>query len=94
MQVSGDEVPYDTVVPPWVSVYCSVHFLLVLYGSNEIARLSRNGLPYLTVLAVVAYLIFALTNFGLIFDLRYLLPCIHSSTVHSAQNSSWALAPK
>ena len=70
MQISGDEPPYDTVVPLWVSVYCSVHFLLVLYGSNEIARLSRNGLPYLTVLAVVAYLIFALTNFGLIFDLR------------------------
>jgi hypothetical protein len=71
VQISGDEPPYDTVVPLWVSVYCSVHFLLVIHGSNEIARLSRNGLPYLTVVAIAAYLIFALTNFGLIFDLRY-----------------------
>ena len=71
MQISGDEPPYDTVVPLWVSVYCSVHFLLVIHGSNELARLSRTGLPYFTVVAIVAYLIFALTNFGLIFDLRY-----------------------
>lgn len=85
MQVSGDEPPHDTVVPVWASIYCSVHFVLVLYGSNEVARLSKSGLPYLTVVAVVAYLIFALTNFGLIFDLRYIL---YTYTYCHAENIS------
>ena len=97
MQIFGDEAPYDTEVPLWVNLYCSIHFLLTVYGSNEIARLSRKDLPYLTVLAVVAYLIFALTNFGLIFDQRYnmlpylYIPCTHIIlnyyTQHSITNS-------
>lgn len=70
LQVSPDEKPYDKSVPRWLNVYCSVHFLLVLYGSDELARMSKLGLPYLTVLAVVTYLIFAMTNFGLMFDLK------------------------
>ena len=71
VQISGDEAPYDRAVPLWLNVYCSVHFLVVLYASNEVARLSKSGAPYLIVLALVCYVIFALTNFGLIFDLRY-----------------------
>ena len=69
-QVSPDEKPYDKAVPLWLSVYVSVHFMLVLYGSDELARMSKKGLPYLTALAVVAYLVFAMTNFGLMFDLK------------------------
>lgn len=71
LQVSPDEKPYDTQVPQWLNIYCSVHFLFALYGSQELAKMSKNGLPYLTVLVVVAYLMFAMTNFGLMFDLRY-----------------------
>ena len=69
--MSPDEKPYRTFVPKWLNAYCAVHFSLVLYGSDKLAMLSKNGLPYLTVLAVVAYLMFAMTNFGLMFDLRY-----------------------
>ena len=89
VQISGDEPRYDTVVPLWVSIYCSVHFLLVVHGFNELARLSQIGLPYLTVVAIVAYLIFALNNFGLIFDLRYsnhliLSPLYYTYSMHFA----------
>ena len=72
LQVSLDEQSYDVAVPLWLNVYCAGHFVLVLYGSNELAMMSKAGLPYLTVLAVVAYLMFAMTNFGLMFDRRYI----------------------
>lgn len=101
MQIFGDEAPYDTEVPLWVNLYCSIHFLLTVYGSNEIARLSRKDLPYLTVLAVVAYLIFALTNFGLIFDQRYnMLPYLYTmhtyytQLLHTAQHNKLLIVPK
>ena len=30
--------PYDRAVPTWLTAYCVLHFFLILYGSNELAR--------------------------------------------------------
>lgn len=30
--------PYDRAVPTWLQLYCVIHFVLVLYGTDELGR--------------------------------------------------------
>ena len=70
MQVSPDDKPYDRAVPSWLSAYCLVHFALVLAWITELGKVNST-LPYFTVLGLVLFLMFSITNFGLMFDCRY-----------------------
>lgn len=54
----------------WLTNYCIVHFTLVLYLSLELDKLKAMQVPYLVSLVIIGYLMFSLTNFGLMFDLR------------------------
>ena len=63
--------PYDRAVPTWLQLYCVIHFVLVLYGTDELGRAYKT-MPYMVSIPLIVYFIFSLTCFGLMFDLN---PC-------------------
>eukprot|EP00731_Ephydatia_muelleri_P036402 Em0248g4a len=66
---SATTKPYDKAVPRWLKLYCVVHFVLVLYGSNELGRTYKT-MPFMVSIPLIAYFTFSLTCFGLMFDLN------------------------
>lgn len=66
-QVTFPVTKYDPPVPWWVSIYCFIHFFVVLFSFQHMAKM-QSGMPYLAALGMVLFFTYSLTCFGMIFD--------------------------
>lgn len=80
-QVLPDEKPYDRRTPWWLNIYVVVHFAVILILSHELGKV-KNTLPYFTLVMAAIFIFFSLTNFGLMYDCRYIPK--HQPFTHSA----------
>lgn len=58
---------YDVKLPLWCNIYLLVHFVIVVFGVQELASRHLDMNP-LSVLGFVLYIILSLTTIGMLFD--------------------------
>jgi len=58
---------YDPKVADWVNVYAVLHFVLVFFAFDDLGRYNLS-MSQTSVLGIVMFLFWTLTNIGMIFD--------------------------